>query len=133
MIKFFRNKMMNTGAAFMTGALLASSPAKAALNDMSTIATNITGSVASLPGMLSGFAYLFGVLIGVLGVLKIKDHVENPSQVALKDGAIRLAAGGALFALPLIYDAMQGTVGANTAADANVQAKLNKVIMGTAP
>lgn len=131
MINFFRNKMMNTGAAIMTGVLMASGSAKAAAPTMSTIGTNITNSVSTLPGMLAGFAYLFGVLIGVLGVLKIKDHVENPSQVALKDGAIRLAAGGALFALPLIYDAMQGTVGADTAADANVASKLNKVIMQT--
>ncbi|MEZ5919460.1 MAG: hypothetical protein R3D66_06035 [Alphaproteobacteria bacterium] len=26
-----------------------------------------------------------------------KDHVENPTQTPIKDSAIRLAAGGALF------------------------------------
>jgi hypothetical protein len=47
--------------------------------------------------------------------MKIKDHVENPSQTPLKDGAIRLLAGGALFAIPIISDAMFNTVGTGVA------------------
>jgi hypothetical protein len=67
---------------------------------------------------------MFGILLGVLGILKIKDHVENPNQTPLKDGAIRLAAGGGLFALPIIYEAMFQTVGTG----ANVTAaQLNSV------
>jgi len=42
--------------------------------------------------------------------MKIKDHVENPTQTPLKDGAIRLTAGGALFALPILTSSMLGTV-----------------------
>jgi hypothetical protein len=80
-------------------------------NNFSSIASNMSGSMANLPSLLSGVAYLFGLLLGVLGVLKIKDHVENPSQAPLKDGAIRLAAGGALFAIPMIYEAARTTIG----------------------
>ena len=57
---------------------------------------------------------MVGILRDVLGVLKIKDHVENPSQTPLKDGASRLAAGGALFALPIIYESMFETLGSGT-------------------
>ena len=80
-------------------------------NNFSVIAENITDSVASLPGLLSAMSYLFGILLGVLGVMKIKDHVENPTQTPLKDGAIRLAAGGALFALPILFESMLNTIG----------------------
>ena len=97
-------------------------------NNFSAIAENMAGSIGSLPGLISAIAYLFGVLIGVLGILKIKDHVENPTQTPLKDGAIRLAAGGALFALPIIYESMFNTVG-DTTKETNV-AKLNKVKLG---
>ncbi len=92
----------------------------------STIAENITTSVEGLPGMITGMSYLFGTLLGVLGVMKIKDHVENPTQTALKDGAIRLAAGGALFALPIVYDAMFTTIDQGMGGDVNA-ASLNKV------
>lgn len=97
------------GAAVTTG-LLVSQSAHAA-NNFNSIASNINSSIASLPGLISALAYLFGVLLAVLGVMKIKDHVENPSQTPLKDGAIRLAAGGALFAIPILLEAMTNTVG----------------------
>jgi hypothetical protein len=73
---------------------------------------------------------MFGILLGVLGVLKIKDHVENPGQTPLKDGAIRLAAGGALFALPIIYEAMFETVGVGQQAQ---QGQLQGVQFGVIP
>lgn len=79
-------------------------------NNFGSIASNIANSIATLPGLLTAVAYLFGLVLGVLGILKIKDHVENPGQTPLKDGAIRLAAGGALFALPIIFEAMFETV-----------------------
>jgi len=118
--KTLNNKSLQMGAAFTVGIMMSSSPAHAGAaaaggNDFSSIAQNITNSVSSIPGLLTALAYLFGILIGVLGILKIKDHVENPSNTPLKDGAIRLAAGGALFALPIIFEAMTNTNGNNGA------------------
>ena len=102
-------------ATFMTLGAMALSNTAAAGEDtgtnFSTISTNIGTSISAIPGLLSGVSYLVGLLLSVLGVMKIKDHVENPSQTPLKDGAIRLTAGGALFALPILSEAMLGTVG----------------------
>jgi hypothetical protein len=67
--------------------------------------------VAELPGLVTGVAYLVGIVMGITGIFKLKDHVDNPSQTPLKEGAIRLVAGGALFALPIVYDAMLNTIG----------------------
>ena len=91
--------------AFIAGAKAAHA------NNFGDISENIISSIESLPGMLTGIAYMMGILMGVLGILKLKDHVENPSQTKLKDGAIGMAAGGALFALPIVYEAMQNTIG----------------------
>lgn len=110
MIKIMNRKTLQIGAAFTAGMLM-SGPAMA--NNFSSIASNIIGSITQLPSLLAGVAYMFGILLGVLGILKIKDHVENPGQTPLKDGAIRLAAGGGLFALPIIYEAMTQTIGAD--------------------
>lgn len=98
------------GAAMTAGAIAGSATSAHAANNFGSIAENITLSIASIPGLLTALAYLFGILLGVLGILKIKDHVENPTQTPLKDGAIRLAAGGALFALPIIFEAMSETL-----------------------
>ena len=123
----FKKNYYAIGAALTAGMLTASTDAHAAGKSFSDIATNIATSIQSLPGLISGLAFLFGSLIGVLGIMKIKDHVENPTQTPLKDGAIRLAAGGGLFALPIIYDAMFTTIGTGTTTDV---AKLNKVKLG---
>jgi hypothetical protein len=125
MIKLVNRKSLQVSAAFSAGLLLSTTQAHAAGgNNFSSIASNIITSIASLPGLLSGVAYMFGILLGVLGILKIKDHVENPGQTPLKDGAIRLAAGGGLFALPLVYEAMTNTIGTGGQASA---ATLNAV------
>ncbi len=109
MLKLINRKLLQTSAAFTAGMLMASHPASA--NNFGSIGANVTTSISFLPGLLTALAYMFGILLGVLGVLKIKDHVENPGNTPLKDGAIRLAAGGALFALPIIYEAMLNTNG----------------------
>jgi hypothetical protein len=116
MLKSLNRKLLAVQAAGAAGLLVGSAPAQAQViggtnNDWSTIAQNISNSIALMPGMLSGIAYMMGMLFGALGVLKLKDHVENPSQTPLKDGAIRMASGGALFALPMIFEAMRNTIG----------------------
>jgi hypothetical protein len=115
--------------AFMTLGMTAGASgqafAAAGGNNFSKIAANMAASISDLPGLLSAMAYLFGILLGVLGIMKIKDHVENPSQTQLKDGAIRLAAGGALFALPIIYESMFSTIGTGTAQQAAVLKKVS--------
>ena len=124
MFKRVKNTFYAAGAAFTLGTMGTSSTAQAGTNDFSTIAENMINSIASLPGLITGLSYLGGTLFGVLGILKIKDHVENPQQTQIKEGAIRLAAGGALFGLPIIYEAMFTTIGDGTTTSA---AELNAV------
>jgi hypothetical protein len=128
MLQRLKSMHYTFAGAMTTGALVGTSGKAHAANNWSNIAQNITTSIQDLPGLLAALAYLFGILLAVLGVLKIKDHVENPSQTPLKDGAIRLAAGGALFALPIISEAMFATVGTGTAQGA---ATLKKVTFTT--
>ena len=114
------------GAAITVGAM---TPSVAhAANNFGSIAKNINTSIASLPGLLTGLAYMFGILLGVLGIMKIKDHVENPTQTPLKDAAIRLLCGGALFSLPIILEAMTQTVGTGSGTSS---AALQSVVFNT--
>ena len=114
MKKFIQNKMMGVSAmvavGLMTGAESANAavpaPGPAAGKSFNSVAGDIIGGIASLPGLVTGISYMLGVLLAVLGLLKIKDHVENPGNAKLKDGVIYLAIGGALFAVPIITTAM---------------------------
>lgn len=116
------------GAAMTLGLVAMAPDTASAANNFSKISKNISTSIEDLPGLLAALSYLFGILLAVLGIMKIKDHVENPSQTPLKDGAIRLLAGGALFAIPIISEAMFATVGTGNASQA---ATLKKVTFTT--
>ncbi len=116
-----------SAASFTMGTLASTSANAAATNkNFNDIASNITTGIETLPGLVSAICYMMGLLFAVLGMLKIKDHVENPSQTQLKDGAIRLAVGGGLFAIPIVSAAMQDLIngGNTTTIDGN---SLNKV------
>ncbi|MBL4805103.1 MAG: hypothetical protein JKY71_09585 [Alphaproteobacteria bacterium] len=127
MLKAVNKKSLQFQAAFVVGILTAGQAH--AGNNFSNIAENITGSIEELPGLVTALSYMVGLLMGVLGVLKIKDHVENPTQTPMKDGAIRLAAGGALFALPILFESMLNTIGTT---GVNVEpATLNRATFNT--
>ncbi len=114
-----------TGAAFVMGTMMCSGAEAAPTKTFNNIADNILGGIQTLPGFLSAISYMMGMLFSVLGILKIKDHVENPTQTALKDGAIRLAVGGGLFMIPIITESMQTLIGTGTATEASVVTKIN--------
>jgi len=79
--------------------------------NFNNVLANIVDSIADTPGFISALAYLLGLVSGVSGLLKIKEHVENPDQVPMREGVARLLTGGALFGLPTIYLAMSNMVG----------------------
>jgi len=56
--------------------------------------------------------YLFGVVLGTWGILKIKDNVLNPQQTPIWEAVSRLAAAGCFFALPFVITVAKNTVGA---------------------
>lgn len=108
-MKKLEKNIIRVQAAMVASLIIGMQDAHA--NTWSNVSENIVTSLEQVPGLLTGLAYLMGLLLGVLGVLKVKDHVENPGQTPLKDGAIRMASGGALFALPIVYESMQNTIG----------------------
>lgn len=77
---------------------------------INAIFQNITSSLNTVPGLISAVSYLGGLVIGVLGVLKIKEHVESPDNVTLKEPVIRILTAGALLSLPTILSASFSSV-----------------------
>lgn len=87
------------------------------LSALISLGTNFNGVMkqvveanAYMPALISAVAYLLGLVIMVSALYKTRDHVENPSQVPLKDAVIRYLTAGALFALPTLYNAMYTTI-----------------------
>lgn len=98
---------------FFTRSAFAQETTSAAQANVSTVTGNIVHSISNIPALLSALTYITALTIGTFGVLKVKDHVENPSQTPLKEGAIRLAVGGALLSLPMLFDVLSNSFGSS--------------------
>ena len=120
-----RSKMTHKLAAALTaGVLISESGGAEAAVSFQNVSANIVNSAGTLPNLISTVAYIGGVGLGVAGVFKLKQHVDNPGQTPMKDGLVRLGAGGGLLVLPYLTTAMQGTIsagGAGTTAPAALQ------------
>ena len=109
-------KVMHKLAAIITAGMMAgqSGAAYAADTNFTDVTSKIQESTSTLPNLISQVSYIGGIGLGVAGIFKLKQHVDNPAQVMMKDGLVRLGAGGGLLTLPYITKAMQGTVGTNS-------------------
>lgn len=79
--------------------------------NFSKVTDNIVTSSSKFPNLITTMAYIGGIGLGVAGVMKLKAHVDNPGNAPMKDGLVRLAAGGGLLALPMIVESMGNTIG----------------------
>lgn len=74
---------------------------------LGSMINNLRLGSKGLPGLITGLAYLAGLIFGVQGILKLRDHVESPGNTKLSDSMKRFATGGAFFALPFIAGVVQ--------------------------
>ncbi len=88
--------------------------------NLSDVTENLKTSSSDIPNLISMVAYIGGIGLGVSGIIKVKDHVDNPGNAKLKEGIARLGGGGALLALPYITRAMMGSVGADSTGGAEL-------------
>ena len=96
------------GATFVSS--LAGAAAGFVPSTFGNILVNMIDSVGTLPGFFTAIAYVLGLLLGAGAVLKLKEHVEDPSRVPLREGVVRLIVGGMLFALPTVMYAVLNAV-----------------------
>lgn len=107
-----KNKFLLTFFGFLAGALFMADPAFADCTDgtLGGVICNVVESSASVPGVFTGISYLMGLILGIWGILKLREHVDNPNQVQIWDPVKRFVAGGAFFALPTVLQAAYNTV-----------------------
>ena len=122
-----RFKMTHKIAAAVTAGVLISESGEASAavtTGLQALSTNIVNSAGTLPNMISTVAYIGGIGLGVAGIFKLKQHVDNPGQHPMKDGLVRLGAGGGLLALPYMTEVMTSTINAGQAGAAPAVATL---------
>lgn len=74
------------------------------------VITNAYTSAKTIPGLVAYFAYVMGLMTLFAGILKLKEHVDNPGNTPISVAVKRLFAGGALLALPYMSEVVAGSV-----------------------
>ena len=77
------------------------------------VVKNIVDSSAQFPVLLAAISYMFGITLGVFGVIKLYEHVQNPHQTHLSEGLKRLLAGSLFLSLPIVVEAAYQTMNAD--------------------
>lgn len=110
----FSHASIRTFLLVLTGAIIFLLPDLAhAQSTVKNVVTSVTTSTGKLPNLITTVAYISGIAFGVLGIIKLKEHVDSPPNVPLRGGLIRLLTGGMLLALPRVVEAMVNTIGNN--------------------
>ena len=104
------NKIRRLAAALTAGVMTSSTTGAFAQQTFADVSKNVITSAAGLPQMIETVAYVGGIGLGVAGVFKLKNHVDNPAQHPMKDGLVRLGAGGGLLARPYLTQTMAGSI-----------------------
>jgi hypothetical protein len=104
-----RDLYAKAGAGLTASALLFA-PGSAHATNMTDIFNGVKTNMQAFPTLISYGAYIGGCGLGMAGILKLREHVDAPQQVKMKDGLVRCAAGGGLVALPYMINAFMGTM-----------------------
>ena len=134
MIKFLNTKTQKMSAAIMTGAMIGTFGdmgevfAQDALDDY---LGRTSEKVNAVPDLVAFISYLGGTALAALGIVGLKQHVEQGGQSKpIKAPLAQLGFGGMLLALPSITDVMLETTEAGGTAATFRQFNTNPSIGG---
>ena len=121
MLKSLNKTTQFMSASMMTGVAMFVSSEAFAQGDFKTYTKTISESTAPwFTNTIAFLCYMGGFVLGALGVVGLKQHVENPGNAPMKNGLAKLGFGGMLMALPPIVSAIQGTADDATGKQTNI-------------
>ena len=74
------------------------------------VAENVKGSMENLGELITAASYVAGIGFALLGLLKLKAHKDNPTQVPLSQPLVLLTIAGGLVFLPSIISTAGDTI-----------------------
>jgi len=112
MLNFLNTKTQRMSAALVTGAMVGTFGDIGEVMASGTLNKYLSSTserVSEIPSMVSFVSYIGGTALAALGIVNLKQHVEAPTNVPMKNGLAKLGFGGMLLALPTLTGTMLGT------------------------
>ena len=95
-------------------------PSIAMANGIEGMGDQLRDQIGSLTDLIGAASFIVGLVFGASGLMKFKQHSENPQGTPLSHAMVRLLVAGALIALPAVLGTSVGTLfGAANNTDSN--------------
>jgi intracellular multiplication protein IcmD len=103
---------MNLSKTTLTLALLAVSSVALAAGDqdLQAVATNVTENLGAVGKLISAASYVAGVGFALAGIIKLKAHQEQPTQVHLSAPIVLIVVAAGLIFLPSLIQTAGETI-----------------------
>lgn len=101
--------ILGAGLMALGTSLLISSPALAN-GGIAGMGDQLKTQIGSLTDLIGAASFIVGLVFGASGLLKFKQHSENPQGTPLSHAMVRLVVAGALIALPAVLGTSVGTL-----------------------
>ncbi|MBV6632831.1 MAG: hypothetical protein KI792_07345 [Alphaproteobacteria bacterium] len=114
MAKFTRKKLLMVGAALSAvGVSMMIATEALANGGIAGMGNQLRDQIGSLTDLIGAASFIVGLVFGASGLLKFKQHSENPQGTPLSHAMVRLVVAGALIALPAVLGTSVGTLFGN--------------------
>ncbi len=78
---------------------------------VASIANSVAGNLPGLEDVMVSMSYIFGIVLGIKGILKLKEHNESKGQVKLGVPIVLIVAAALFLALPSTIETGKKTLG----------------------
>ncbi len=78
---------------------------------VASIANSVSGNLPGLEELMVSMSYIFGIVLGIKGILKLKEHNESKGQVKLVVPIVLVIAAALFLALPSTIETGKKTLG----------------------
>lgn len=106
----YRNIFKWAGILLVSGLLFYSVDASAQSKNLSSIATNLTGTFGALAQLITAISYIAGMGFGLASIMKFKAHKDNPTQIPIGTPVALLFIAAALMFLPTLFGVAGTTI-----------------------
>jgi Ca2+/Na+ antiporter len=110
MARMTKNQALLFSASMLVMLVGLAVDANATGTGLAKVGSQVGDQVGSLNDVVGAIAFVMGLVFGASGLLKFKQHAENPGNTPLMHAVGRLLVAGALVSLPALIGTSVGTM-----------------------
>ncbi|GAB5389570.1 MAG: type IVB secretion system protein IcmD/DotP [Alphaproteobacteria bacterium] len=110
-----------TAALAITVLALTTAPDLAHAEGLGGMAETLDSQLGSIAALISAVAFVLGLGLGASGLMKFRQHSDNPNAVPISQPIVRLVIAAMLVALPSVLGVGIGTFFGDDAGTVNLE------------